>query len=247
MKNQLVFIANNNQVLTNSRLVATYFEKRHKDVLKKIDNLKCDPTFKTNNFVQVNLVAENSKREYRAFLITKEGFSLLALSYNSKKAAIFKQNFSKVANKLNEQTRVKRAQVESNFEIPKTKAEALQLAADQAKLLEEQKPLVEFAEKVLGSENSITIAEFAKSLNVGRNKMMEFLRKENYLMSAKSKLNQPYQKYMKNGTGYFEYTVHVINRDSKPVKIFQPLITSKGMLALQKAYNSKSVEKLIHV
>ena len=92
------------------------------------------------------------------------------------------------------------------YQIPKTMSEALRLAADQAerieaqdKLIEEQKPMVEFFYQVADSKNAIDIGSAAKVLDmgIGRNGLFEILRDAKVLMSN----NQPYQKYI--DMGYF--------------------------------------------
>ena len=94
---------------------------------------------------------------------------------------------------------------EKAFDVPQTFAEALRLAAEQAELieaqtkqLEEQKPKVDFADKLLKSKDSILIREFAKIMweegvcQFGEKKMFACLRNNGYLMKG----NEPYQKYI---------------------------------------------------
>lgn len=69
--------------------------------------------------------------------------------------------------------------------------------------LEEQKPLVEFANRVSNTDRLISVGEMAKLLkdkgfNVGRNKFFEYLRGNKILMGN----NVPYQKYI--DAGYFQ-------------------------------------------
>ena len=76
-------------------------------------------------------------------------------------------------------------QIESK--VPSNFAEALQLAADQAKQLEEQRPKVEFAEKVETSVNSISVAEFANLLTkngykIGQNNLFKWFYENGYLI-----------------------------------------------------------------
>lgn len=87
--------------------------------------------------------------------------------------------------------------------LPKTFAEALQLAADQAKeiekqqlLIEEQKPKVDFYDDVVDSKDAIDMAKVAKTLNmgIGRNNLFQFLRDKKVLMQN----NTPYQYYVDN-------------------------------------------------
>lgn len=94
-----------------------------------------------------------------------------------------------------------------SINIPKTFAEALRLAADQQeqlekqqKLIEEQKPKVEFFDTVAGSKTAIEMKEVANVLNfdkLGRNKLFQILR-DNGILTRK---NQPYQKFI--DCGYF--------------------------------------------
>lgn len=69
--------------------------------------------------------------------------------------------------------------------------------------IEEQKPLVEFAETISKTADSIDIGTFSKvvkdeGIKMGRNKLFEYLRNNKCLRHN----NEPYQKYIDNG--YFE-------------------------------------------
>ena len=97
--------------------------------------------------------------------------------------------------------------------------------------IEEDKPMVEFAEAVAGSSNSIDIGTFAKlvkdeDIPLGRNKLFDWLRVNKYLM----KNNVPYQTYIDNG--YFEvveYTYSTLFGDKLGIKT---LVTGKGQIKL---------------
>lgn len=71
------------------------------------------------------------------------------------------------------------------------------------KKIEEQKPLVEFANKVSNTSNVIDMGKMAKllkdeNINIGRNRLFTWLRKNKILMSN----NIPYQRYIEGG--YFQ-------------------------------------------
>ena len=66
--------------------------------------------------------------------------------------------------------------------------------------IEEQKPLVSFANTVTESSDCLDMGEFAKvikgeDIKLGRNKLFQWLRDNKYLMNN----NVPYQKYIDNG------------------------------------------------
>ena len=94
--------------------------------------------------------------------------------------------------------------------------------------LEEQKPLVEFANRVSNTDRLISVGEMAKLLkdkgfNVGRNKFFEYLRDNKILMGN----NVPYQKYI--DAGYF----HVRETSNRNGGVFlTTYVTGKGQMYL---------------
>jgi len=110
-------------------------------------------------------------------------------------------------------------QLSKDFYIPQTYADALILAGnlqkrvqeqherikEQKKVIEIQKPKVEFYDTVTKSESTFDMAEVAKLLkipNIGSVKLFEFLREQNILSDNKSNWNEPYQNYV--NAGYFK-------------------------------------------
>ena len=122
------------------------------------------------------------------------------------------------------------------YGIPQNYAEALQLAADQAKQLLEQKPKVEFFDAVAESKDAIEIASVAKVLDVpgvGRNKLFEFLRDHKILMRN----NQPYQKYV--DCGYFRIIEQKYERSNGDTCInIKTLVYQKGVKYIQELLKS---------
>ena len=102
------------------------------------------------------------------------------------------------------------------------------------KTIEQQKPLVEFANQVSDTTDLIDMRTMAKllkdnNINIGRNRLFEFLRMKKILM----KDNQPYQQYV--DAGYFkvnEYTY--TNSLGKTKTNRQTFITVKGQLYITK-------------
>ena len=102
------------------------------------------------------------------------------------------------------------------------------------KTIEKQKPLVDFANQVSDTTDLIDMKTMAKllkdnNINIGRNRLFEFLRIKKILM----KDNQPYQQYV--NAGYFkvnEYTY--TNSLGKTKTNRQTFITGKGQLYITK-------------
>ncbi|MGL9721986.1 Rha family transcriptional regulator [Symbiopectobacterium sp.] len=95
----------NGKAVTTSIAVAEYFEKQHKDVLKKIRSLECSAAFTTANFcaVGVEVKAGFDKREIEAYEMTKDGFVFLVMGFTGKKAAAFKEAYIAEFNRMEEQ------------------------------------------------------------------------------------------------------------------------------------------------
>ncbi|WP_237731331.1 Rha family transcriptional regulator [Lelliottia amnigena] len=88
--------SSNGRLVTTSQSVADYFDKQHKDVLRKIDMLDCSPEFTSANFcadVQTVGIGNGAERESRCFLITKDGFMFLVMGFTGKKAARLKEAY----------------------------------------------------------------------------------------------------------------------------------------------------------
>src|SRR5687768_12117805 len=92
-----------NQVSTTSRLVAQKFEKRHSDVLRAIVNLECSRDFLQRNFALSlyirNLPSGGSKQE-KEYIISRDGFTMLVMSFTGARAAQFKEEFIDEFNRM---------------------------------------------------------------------------------------------------------------------------------------------------
>lgn len=126
-----------------------------------------------------------------------------------------------------------------SLKTPQTFAEALRLAADQAeqieqqqKLIEEQKPKVEFADAVLASENSIYIRDLALLISqngyyIGEVNLYRWMRNFGYLCKEKYEWNKPKQKYIE--MGIFEISETHYLKDGKIEISFTTKVTQKGV------------------
>lgn len=102
------------------------------------------------------------------------------------------------------------------------------------KKIEEQKPLVDFANQVSDTTDLIDMKTMAKLLkdknvNIGRNRLFEFLRIRGILMRD----NQPYQQYI--DSGYFKVNEYTYTNSFGQTKTNrQTFITGKGQLYITK-------------
>jgi prophage antirepressor-like protein len=96
--------------------------------------------------------------------------------------------------------------------------------ADQSRQLEEQKPKVEFADKISTIENAVSIGDYAKVIGWGQNKLFSQLRDLKILNDS----NIPYQKFI--DAGYFKVIEWILEKKNQAK--FKTLITGKGQLYL---------------
>lgn len=89
----------NNTAVTTSLIVAEYFEKRHKDVLRAINSLECSAKFNQRNFAPVEY--KDAKGELRPmYYLTRDGFTFLAMGFTGKVAAKFKEAYINAFNEM---------------------------------------------------------------------------------------------------------------------------------------------------
>lgn len=139
-------------------------------------------------------------------------------------------------------------QAAGGFKIPKTRSEALRLAADleernevlESKNLalehkiETDRPKVEFAEAVRNLDGSCLVREFAKVLGTGQNRLYMRLRDDGFLMAN----NEPYQHYIDRGWFVRIEGIPFTDSNGKAHPTFVTRITGKGQVGLEKRYRN---------
>ena len=119
--------------------------------------------------------------------------------------------------------------IENPIERAKKWIEEETIREQQQKQLEEQKPLVEFANKVSNSSDCIKIRELAKlikdeGVDIGEKRLFKWLRDNNYLM----KNNEPYQRYIEQGL--FQYKEYTYTTPYEDKLSHITLVTGKGQI-----------------
>lgn len=79
--------------------IAETFGKEHRRVLQDIRDLKCSEEFRLRNFVQSNYVNEQGHKQ-PMFIMTRDGFTLLAMGYTGEKAMQFKEAYIRQFNAM---------------------------------------------------------------------------------------------------------------------------------------------------
>ena len=190
----------------SSREIAEFTGKRHDHVMRDIKKMLLDlypagaPNFGGTYFSEQGkeLPLFNLDRKHTDCLLT--GYSAAARM--------------KVIERWHE--------LESNQQqkLPQTFAEALQLAADQAKQLELAAPKVEFHDKVVNDEKTFSFRDAAKKIQQRPNKFIAWLRESGYICLN----NLAKQQYINQGL----FATHSGVSESEH-HFTQCRVTSKGL------------------
>ena len=150
-----------------------------------------------------NSVKPYGGRPTMEYVISIDMAKELSMVENNKKGRMARRYFIECEKKLKEAM--------FGSQIPRTFAEALQLAADQQKKIEqqqqqltEQEPKVNFANAMITSTTSCLVGELAKVLTqngytIGQNRLFKWLRDKGYLGRWGERKNIPLQQYVEQG------------------------------------------------
>ena len=187
--------------------IAEITRKRHDAILRDIRNL-LKQGVSHHNFVETFYKQPQPRGGYKelpCFSLTPKGCLILASGYD----ALLRE---RIINRLEELDK-------GSAKVPQTFSEALMLAANQAKQIEEQQKVIEqkdakiakiqpkaaFADCIMQSNDCISVGEMANILKQnglfrkGRNALYEWLRWNGYLLSRGARYNLPSQKSMSLG------------------------------------------------
>ena len=229
----IVLSMQSGEPVASSRQIAENFQKNHNHVLRDIDSLKKD----VSNFGQMffeTTVPDSYGREQRAYLMNRDGFTLLAMGFTGKAALEWKLKyiaaFNEMEKKLTEQPQLTRSQLLATALIA-----AHEELEQKDKQIETMKPKVLFADAVSASKKSILVGELAKLLSqngisIGQNRLFDWMRKNSYLIKdpKRSDYNLPTQRSME--MGLFEIKETTIQHSDHVSINRTPKVTGKGQV-----------------
>ncbi|MCK4828472.1 phage regulatory protein/antirepressor Ant [bacterium] len=244
---ELILVKNvDGEPLASSRTIAHVFKKEHKDVLKAIRNHEISEEFRERNFTLSSYKTAQNKKKPK-YLMTRDGYSMIIMSFTGKKAVEWKEKFIMAFNAMEKALLLTRR-------LPKTFAESLRMLADEVdknqlleSKIESDKPLVEFASQIKESNDSISIGEFAKILSkngyeIGQNNLFKKLR-ELKLIFLSNRKNVPYQNAIKSGwLKLDEFSTEIVKNETNELinKLCTKItVTGKGQVYISKRLGIK--------
>ncbi|WP_220269469.1 Rha family transcriptional regulator [Lactobacillus panisapium] len=198
------------QEVIDSRDVATMVGKSHAHLNRDIAGYKRDistnPKLDPLTFF-IDSTYKDKKGEIRKnYLITKQGCEFVANKMTGKKGNQFTAEYVNLFNRMKQQVTNPMELIYQQWDIPRTYGGALQLAANQAELLEKQKPKVEYYDSQMRNPGLMTTTEIAKDYGWSATRLNQELRRRRVIYpqgSGRHKVWVLYRDFA--GRGYTQY------------------------------------------
>lgn len=266
--NEIVYRGESNQPLTNSKLVAEVFGKEHRNVVRDIKNLIEGGVLKneqTPMFEETTYINEQNKQSYPMFIMNQDGFTLLAMGFNGKKAMEFKLKYIEAFNAMKRQIEQSKPSVPQNYlealkSLVKAEEEKQQLALEnkqqQATILTiskenmelgnkitEMLPKVSYYDQILQSNATMTITQIAQDYGMSAVRM----NKELESMRIQHKVRGQWILHGQFLTGGYVHSraVDIIRSDGRHDVKYNTEWTTKGRIFLYDALKAKGILPLI--
>ncbi|WP_279483209.1 phage regulatory protein/antirepressor Ant [Aureimonas sp. SK2] len=240
------------RVFTNSEDLARFFRKKHKDVLKAIENAHCSAIFRERNFAPtVNRRQIGSLvRSIPSVEMTKEGFYFIAMGFTGDKAAVFKEayiaRFNAMEDELRQQTIVDPVALLNDPAFLRSKlleysGEVIALKAEVEKkdvVIAEAAPKVEFHDTVAKSEREMNLSDVGRHIGKGPNVGIRWMAEKGLIYKRHHRDSwKPFQRYVDRG--WFKTRI-VTNGD---FDFSQTVVTTKGLIGIA-ALAGKAISRI---
>ena len=113
--------------------VAQTFGKEHRNVMRDINNLNCSSEFNALNFERIKYV-DSRGRSQDAYVMTRDGFTLLVMGYTGDLAMKFKEAYIKQFNAMENVLRGKLIEREKGIAVRQALTKALQQSTEDERM-----------------------------------------------------------------------------------------------------------------
>lgn len=219
----------------SSREIAELTGKRHPDVKRDIQTMVRDLKEDVSSFAHIYL--DSMKRNQTEYLLDREHTDCLLTGYS----APLRMAVVRRWRELEEQGAPR---------IPANYAEALQLAADQARentrllgVIELQAPKVAAIKRLAAAEGAICITDAAKQLGMPPSKLFDWMQ-ENRWIYRRGGSTRWIAREPRIRSGYLKHKVTALKPDIETGierAAFQPLVTPKGLIRLAELIHGETV------
>lgn len=251
--NGIVYRGESNQPLTNSKLVAEVFGKEHKHVREAIKKLLTTAENSTvrQMFSESTYLNEQNK-EQPMFVMNQDGFTLLAMGFNGKKAMEFKLKYIEAFNAMKKQIEQSKPSVPQNYlealkSLVKAEEETIitisKANVELGNKITEMLPKVSYYDRILQSNATMTITQIAQDYGmsaIAMNKELESMR----IQHKERGQWILYAQFLKGGYVHSR-AVDIIRKDGRHDVKYNTEWTTKGRIFLYEALKGKGILPLI--
>lgn len=192
----------NDQMLVTSLQVAKDFGKEHRNVLRDIESLKDVLNFE--QMFNLTNIPDTYGRNRKAYLINRDGFTLLAMGFTGKDALEWKLKYIQAFNQMEEKLNSPEFIMDRALKISKKQIDELMLENNQIKFQNNQltvekeimRPKAEFFDELVDRKLNTGIRETAKELKVKEKQFVTFLLEHKYLYRNKRGKLVPFAQYV---------------------------------------------------
>ncbi len=245
-----VVFERNGTIFANSRDVAAFFEKSHKDVLEATDNLLKSLVAEKSATLFIKHLEFNAaaNKETRHFDLTKDGFTLLAMGFTGPKALAFKLRYIDRFNAM--ETALRGSVALPDLSDPKVlqqlladhvgkRIEAERRAAAAERVAEAAKDTVHAFDRISNAEGTMSITEAAKALQCERIKdLFQWLHANGWIYRRAGNKNWlAHQDRIREGLLVHKVTTVTDSATNEDRVVEQVRITPAGLARLAKRLN----------
>lgn len=221
-----------NVPMTTSLKVAEVFGKEHKNTIQAIELLDCSEEFRKLNFQLSSYTVPGNRRPYPMYLMTRDGFTFLAMGFNGARAAEFKERYIAEFNRMEAELRKTSVVAIPNFNNPAEAARAWADEYEKRQALEAENaamlPKAQVYDAVV-ADKMMKVHEFARKLRGVNSVQTKWdLYRAGYLYKSFARTYRVYSKYRD------KLFVEKIDPYSGKVDIY---VTDEGKKAMTKLYN----------
>lgn len=213
------------EMTMSSREIASLTNKRHDNVMRVIRDLISGHVL-SSQIEETPFVHPQNQQTYAEFHLGKRDSLITVARLSPEFTAAVVDRWQELEKK-------------SQVSVPATFAEALQLAANQAKELEVKNqqlaiaaPKAEFADAVAGADKGVLLGQFAKAVGLGPIAIFRILRELKIFISRGNSYNLPYQEFVERG--YFTVKQGTYETNSETRISHTAMVTGKGEIWLRK-------------
>ncbi|EJF92657.1 Rha family transcriptional regulator [Bartonella tamiae] len=227
----IVFIENG-EVFANSRDVAAYFGKEHRNIIRDIEKLIAEGVLK---FEQTPYIEPQNGQTYKTYNMDRDGFTLLAMGFTGKKALQFKLSYINQFNTMEVELK-RQSYVAIDYSDPTILMGVMNhLQIENQKkdvVIAEQDTRLKKLDRLEGAKGSMCITDAAKTLDVKRDHLFALMSARRWIYKRAG--NKNWLAYDdKRHAGFMEHDDHpYFDNEGRERIATRALVTAKGLVKL---------------